>query len=900
MTHTLNKPSVASLLPIRKVGPGYILLRNPEQIVICFRLKKGVCPWGDASNSLERSMAGFDSALQQIRPDEQVQFFTRRIRQDGSAVALDYAKNFSSSAPETYLHGYGPFYQTWLQRWVDGSGISQYESYALFTVKPPDMTEATGGIFKVFGLKGQPKGISIDEVSRRAHSWADGLSNAGIQWEDMTENEILGLLYEEVSLGEIAVDPSLLKSGTSYSGGSGGFQTVRQSLATMPWNFTDEKTFRIGNLYGHVIPVTEFPEASQSLLFLQELYFQRVNFRVSLFVNGTNQEHSKAIIQAQMRKNQSTSIKGNLVDRDSEAAFEERDIIMGMLSRRETSLVKYSLYITIFDEDLSALQTSVERITSSLPAFHPHEGYCEQKELFQSALPFGRNITPHHTHLSCTAVLKNALCVFDDPLTHGDGIPYGTSQGGQLVNLNLWGSQLSNWNVGIFGIAGKGKSFCTNHLIIRSMVLNPSVMIVDASGSYESVCSTVGGKYLKISLNNPESSINVFHCDMDELKKNEGQVNQNHVGDIMSFLQVLCAEVGSAGLSNIAIAILEEGVRLTYEKTYKAMVKAKGHTDPPRLRDFQATLKEMGNDEARTPEARTACKNYATMLQPYVLDGSYANLTDRLTSLDESTKFVVFDTKDMPDDEKLKALAVFIITQYCLKRSEKNKMLGQKSLLVLDEAWTLVQFAAGCNFLLKVAKTSRHLMLASIFATQQVSDILNHPQAKPLFDNASLKFLLGLADTDIPLVGELMGLSDREMSDLRNLRMVRGQYSQMLVNSSVQQGVLNFTPDPLSLVIATTYPPERLERAYYLKKYAASGDPMSSFKALMRWMDDRLQGKVEKVQAEKEPELLRLPPTELEVLGKLSEKYSPTGDSLELLRLITSWSNDKVSNKAEA
>jgi len=245
-------------------------------------------------------------------------------------------------------------------------------------------------------------------------------------------------------------------------------------------------------------------------------------------------------------------------------------------------------------------------------------------------------------------------------------------------------------------------------------------------------------------------------------------------------------------------------------------------------------------------------------------------------------------------------LAVFIITQYCLKRSEKNKMLGQKSLLVLDEAWTLVQFAAGCNFLLKVAKTSRHLMLASIFATQQVSDILNHPQAKPLFDNASLKFLLGLADTDIPLVGELMGLSDREMSDLRNLRMVRGQYSQMLVNSSVQQGVLNFTPDPLSLVIATTYPPERLERAYYLKKYAASGDPMSSFKALMRWMDDRLQGKVEKVQAEKEPELLRLPPTELEVLGKLSEKYSPTGDSLELLRLITSWSNDKVSNKAEA
>lgn len=892
---TTSKPSVASLIPVRKVGPGYMLLRNPEQIVFAFKLFKGLCPWGESDDSLNHKMDGFDRALQQLRPDEQVQFFTRRVRQDGSAAALEYQRTMRPGAPETYSLGYGPFFQKWLQEWVDGTGISNYESFAFFTISPPDPIDAGNVAMKWFGMSSDKKTISMDEAHRRAHSWVENLTAAGIQCEDMNEDEIFKLLYEEVALGAMTIDPSVIKKGADFSGGANGFQTIRENLARTPWNFTDEKMYRVGHLYGHVIPVTEFPDASQSGLFIQALYKQNINFRVSLIVNGVNAEQSKEIIQSQMRKNQSTSMKGNLVDRESEAAFMERDQIMSMLSQRQTGLIKFALFINILNEDPSELQSQVERITAMLPSFHPQEGYCEQKELFQSTLPFGRNYCGHHSHLLCTHIVKNAISVFDDPLTYGDGIPYGTTQGGQLVKLNLWGSQLSNWNVAVFGIAGKGKSFTINTIVARSLAMDPSVMIVDASGSYESVCSTVGGKYLKISLNNPESSINVFHIDMEELARNEGQVDQNLVGNIMSFLQVLCSEVGSAGLSNIAISILEEGVRKTYENIYKVYVSAKDKksVNSPRLRDFQKTLKEMGEEATRTSEIRGTCKNYAAMLQPYVGDGSYSNLTDRFTSIDDDTKFVVFDTKDMPDDEKLKALAVFIITQYCLRRSERNKMQGRKSLLILDEAWTLVQFPAGCNFLLRVAKTSRHLMLASIFATQQVSDILNHPQAKPLFDNASLKLLLGLADTDIPVVGQLMELSKREMDDLRNLRMVRGQYSQMLVLSAAQHGVLNFTPDPLSLVIATTYPPERLERAYYIKKYAPSGNPLDSFKAIMRWMEDRLDGKVEKIEAVKEPDLVQLPPSEIEVLSRLSEKYSPGGDAHELWKLVSRWAVEK-------
>ena len=896
-SQTQSKAPLTTLIPVRRVGPGYLQLRDPEQFVIVFKLQGGICPWGDSSDSIQRKMQAFDHALQQLRSDEQVQFFTRRVKLDGVKVAEDYAKLSKPEAPAAYRNGYSPYYQVWLQAQVDGAGISDYETYALFTVQPPEINNANGFLSGIFGMRSKTGAeLSFEDVSRRAHSWADNLGAAGLKTTDVPEGDIYKLLYEEVVLGAVDVDPASFAKGSGFSGGEDGHKTIREMLAATPWDFSDGNSYRIGDQYGHVLPVTEFPEADKYFLFLQELYRERINFRVSLFVSGVNQEQSKEIIEGQMRKDQATQFKGSLVNEDSAASFQERAQVMGLLARRETSLAKFALYINVLHTDFDELQSTVEKVSKLFPGYHQQEGYYEQKELLRSSLPFGRNYCRHHMHLTSTNILQNAIAFFEDPMTQGDGVPMGTSLGGQLVKLDLWGSNLNNWNVGVFGIAGTGKSFGINHLAIRCLPMDPSVMIVDASGSYEYLCKTAGGNYLKVSLNNPDACINPFHYDVEELKKNSGEVRPDHVGNVLGFLEVLCSEVGSAGLPNLAISILEEAIKLTYKATYTR----KGEEAIPLLRDFHDALKEMGEDKSRTADIKNLCKNYAMMLQPYIREGSFANLTDRRTSVDESSKFIVFDVKDLPDNEKLKALSVYIITQYCLVRSEQNKKKLRKSLLILDEAWTLVQFPAGCEFLLKVAKTSRHLMLASIFATQQVSDILNHPQAKPLFDNASLKLLLGLADTDLPLVEKLMELTDNEIGKLRNLRMVRGQYSQVLVVSAVQRGVLNLTPDELSLVVATTYPPERLERDHYQRKYAPDNDPVKLFQALVRWADDRRAGKVEKVIPQgKDLALLNLPLTETELLKKLSEKYSPTKDPYELLRTVSIWAADKGNQPKE-
>jgi len=891
-TATAEPASVASLLPVRRVGPGYMQLRNPDQIVICFKLRRGVCPWGDDVSVLTQKMGGFDKALQQLRQDEQVQLFTRRVRIDGTSVGNEYREKFVKGAPASFLDGYGPFYQVWLQAWVDGTGISNYESYAFFSVRPPVMKSSSSIITKVFGMEVSKNktSVDIDEVSRRARSWADNLASAGITVEDMTENDINKLLIEELMLGVVDVPPESLKKGATFSGGVNGYRTIREMLTSTPWDFSQGNSYQIGEACGHVIPVAEFPETKDSLLFFKELFIERINFRISLFINGVNQEQCKEIIEGQMRKDQGTSQKGSIDNQDSIASFNERNLITQMLSRRETALAKFSLYINVFEKDFPTLLSTVERVSKMFPGHHPQEGYFEQRDLFRSALPFGRNYCPHHSHLTATCILENALSVFEDPLAQGGGIPMGSTQGGQLACIDLWSSVLTNWNTAIFGIAGKGKSFLLNLLMCRCLPSNPSIMIVDASGSYESLCKVVGGRYLKISLENPDCSINPFHCDPEELKESKGIVSQTQVGGVMGFLEVLLTESGSLGLAMMEQAVLEEAIKATYEKTYT-------RSNPvPLLRDMHEILIVMGNDKERTTEVKSVCKNYAVSLQPYVNDGSFANLTDRSTSVDESTDFIVFDTMNLPNNEKLKALSIFIITQYCLIRSERNKKKLKKSLLVLDEAWTLVQFPAGRNFLQRVAKTSRHLMLSSIFATQQISDILNDPQSKPLFDNASLKILLGLADSDLHLAEKVMELSAAEVGALRGLKMVRGQYSQALVLSTAQRGVLNIIPDEVALVISTTFPRERLERDHYFRKYAPNNTPLENYQALIRWANDRNNRCVESPDASGKISLLSLPATDADALKRLSEQYSPTGDSEELLRLVTNWAAVKQAS----
>ncbi|HEY5039296.1 MAG TPA: hypothetical protein VIJ93_09520, partial [bacterium] len=69
-TKSKNNP-VAGLLRIRAVGPGYLVLRNPDQYVCLFKVAGGLNPWMEDPEVLGEKVRKLDSVLSDLRSGEE-------------------------------------------------------------------------------------------------------------------------------------------------------------------------------------------------------------------------------------------------------------------------------------------------------------------------------------------------------------------------------------------------------------------------------------------------------------------------------------------------------------------------------------------------------------------------------------------------------------------------------------------------------------------------------------------------------------------------------------------------------------------------------------------------------------------------------------------------------------
>ena len=131
-----NNP-VAGLLRIRSVGPGYLVLRNPDQYACLFKLAGGLNPWMEDPDVLGEKVRKLDSVLADLRSGEEVQFLTKRVLADVEEVIGRFEGRIHENAPEVFRNQYPEFLRNWLRRFYAEERICHFRSYILFTVAPP-------------------------------------------------------------------------------------------------------------------------------------------------------------------------------------------------------------------------------------------------------------------------------------------------------------------------------------------------------------------------------------------------------------------------------------------------------------------------------------------------------------------------------------------------------------------------------------------------------------------------------------------------------------------------------------------------------------------------------------------------------------------------------------------
>ncbi|MBP9698319.1 MAG: conjugal transfer protein TraC, partial [Candidatus Moranbacteria bacterium] len=165
----------------------------------------------------------------------------------------------------------------------------------------------------------------------------------------------------------------------------------------------------------------------------------------------------------------------------------------------------------------------------------------------------------------------------------------------------------------------------------------------------------------------------------------------------------------------------------------------------PTMSDLYAVLQNMEGAES-----------LSIRLERYT-DGIFGGFLDKQTNIETDNQLVAFNIRDL--EEELRPIAMYIILQF-IWNEIRSKM--KKRVVVVDEAWVMMQHEDAAGFLFGIAKRCRKYYTGLTTITQDISDFMSSRYGKPIITNSSLQLLLRQSPSSIELIAETFFLTDHE------------------------------------------------------------------------------------------------------------------------------------------
>jgi len=466
-------------------------------------------------------------------------------------------------------------------------------------------------------------------------------------------------------------------------------------------------------------------------------------FDVSIFVHPI--ETSKVLRQFQRKVAEvqsqihSREEKGLVRDPMLDVAYQDLENLRDQLQQAQEKLFDVGLYITIYGDSDSELDKAESEIKSILEAklIYVKPALFQQEQGYKSTLPLGNDLLEVHSKLN-SSPLSSLFPFTSFDLTSDKGILYGINRhNSSLVLFDRF--SLENYNSIIFGKAGSGKSYATKLEILRTLMFDTDVIVIDPEREYEYMAEATGGRYFKISLNS-EHHINPFDLPVPGPGESAANVLRSNIINLVGLFRLMMG-----GLSAEEDAIIDQAITETYALKDITVESDFRTIEPPLMSDFEMVLTGMEGGES-----------LAQRLSKYT-KGTWSGFINRPSNVDINRKFVVFSLRDMEDE--LKPIAMYIVTHYIWNAIRKEL---KKRLLVIDEAWWMMKSEDTASFLMGLVKRGRKYFLGVATITQDVGDFLKSPYGIPIITNSSIQILFKQSPTTIDELQKTFNLTDEE------------------------------------------------------------------------------------------------------------------------------------------
>ncbi|MEK7680966.1 MAG: DUF87 domain-containing protein [Patescibacteria group bacterium] len=579
-----------------------------------------------------------------------------------------------------------------------------------------------------------------------------------------------------------------------------GTVSIRDLIAPAAFNI-EANYLKLGDIFCRTIFVVSYPRYI-SIGWSSPVLNLSLTMDIGMFFYPVK----SAIILKQLRNKvgaleaqlSADSEKGAPRDPIRETALRDIEQLRDDLTQGTEHFFQFAFYVTLYAKSKEALDQTSEDVENIFGS----KLISSRKVLYQSEQGFNSTLPLANDELMITFNLNSSPIAASFPfisaeLTSDDGILYGINRhNNSLILFNRF--SLQNANMVVFATSGAGKSYAIKLEILRTLMMGVDIIVIDPEMEYKHLCEAVGGTYINISLSS-ESKVNPFDLPRptggEEISTED--VIRSAVITVKGLLRIMFA-----GLSTEEDSVLDRALIETYAKKDITPEADLATVEPPIIQDLQEILEGMEGSQ-----------NLVLKLKKFT-EGTFSGLFNSPTNVDMKNQLVVYSVRDL--EEELRPLAIYAIVNYIwnVVRSESKKRI-----LVIDEAWWLMQHEDSARFIYALVKRCRKYFLGVTTITQDVNDFLRSQYGQAIVTNSSLQLLLRQSPAAIDLVQKVFMLTEGEKYLLLESAIGEGIFFAGSKHAAIKV-VASYTEDQ----IVTTNPEQLLEIEKAKKQFEAENN----------------------------------------------------------------------------
>jgi len=549
--------------------------------------------------------------------------------------------------------------------------------------------------------------------------------------------------------------------------------TVKDIIAP-PTIDVDFDNLKIGNYYYRTLFVAGYPRFV-SANWLEPLISFNHTLDISMYVYPTRSEEvlenlkrkvgeMEATIQSDMKR-------GRVIEPSIQVALEDALALQQELAKGAQRFFQFGLYVTIPAKNIEDLNKTTKQVEATLASLLivTKRATLQMEEGLKTTLPMGQDRLVITRNMDTTS-LATTFPFTTSELTANEGILYGiNSHNDSLVVFDRF--TLENANTVVFGKSGSGKSYMVKLEILRSLMFDTEVIVIDPENEYETLTRALGGEYIRFHFGT-NTKINPFDIALlhqTGANQEDSELNQK-ILSLHGFFRVVMGK-----LTPTEDALLDRALILAYKQKGITPDPATQSKEPPLMEDLYKTLVGMEDPIAR---------GLADRIEKFV-KGSLVGIFDQQTNVAIRNQLTVFSIRDLEDE--LRPIAMYLILDFIWTKVRRDT---RRRVLIVDEAWYMMKFPDSGAFLNSIAKRARKYYLGLTTITQDVEDFLSVELGKTIIQNSSLQILLKQSTAAIDRIGEVFFLSEGE--------------KQLLLSASVGEGLFFAGPSHAAIrVIAS-------------------------------------------------------------------------------------------------